>query len=261
MNGKTDPKDVGTIERAVQLLKRMATSGKRGLPLTQLAAETGLAHSTVHRLLHRLIAERMVIQSESTKRYLLGPLAFELGVAAASPYDLREPCRGLLSELAEEVGDTVYLTVRSGADSVCLDRYEGPSPIRVLILNIGSRRPLGLGAGGLAMLSFMPEQEREELILRLARHIPADSHLSEHELRSAVKACRRCGYSFIRNRVTLGVSAVGVPVMDSLGQPFAAISVAAIDSRMSPSRVSSLAHTLQLRARTIRQLLSELSVS
>lgn len=255
MNGKKDPKDIGTIERAVQLMKQMATSGKRGLPLTQLASETGLAHSTVHRLLHRLIAERMVVQSESTKRYLLGPLAFELGVAAASPYDLREPCRGLLSELAEEVGDTVYLTVRSGTDSVCLDRYEGPSPIRVLILNIGSRRPLGLGAGGLAMLAFMPDQEREELIIRLAQEPTADGHLSEQELRSAVAACRRSGYSFIRNRVNLGVSAVGVPVMDTLGQPFAAISVAAIDNRMSPSRVSSLAHTLQHRARSIRQIL------
>jgi DNA-binding IclR family transcriptional regulator len=256
MNAHTDSKDLGTIERALQLMKRMATAGKRGLALTQLASETGLPHSTVHRLLHRLIAERMVVQSESTKRYLLGPLAFELGVAASTSYDLREPCRKLLGELAEEVGDTIYLTVRSGTDSVCLDRYEGPSPIRVLILNIGSRRPLGLGAGGLAMLAFMPEEEREELIVRLARQAPADGHLSEHELRAAVTACRQRGHSFIRNRVTLGVTAVGVPVMDSLDQPVAAISVAAIDARMSSTRINSLALTLQNRARSIRQILS-----
>jgi len=256
MTGKTHPKEPGTIERAVQLMKHMATAGKRGLALTQLASETGLAHSTVHRLLHRLIAERMVVQNESTKRYLLGHLAFELGVAASSSYDLREPCRALLSELADEVGDTVYLTVRSGVDSVCLDRYEGPSPVRVLILNIGSRRPLGLGAGGLAMLAFMPEQEREELILRLAGEANGDGQLSEQELRTAVTACRRSGYSFIRNRVTLGVSAVGVPVMDTLGQPFAAISVAAVDSRMPTTRVALLALTLQHRARSIRQILS-----
>lgn len=256
MNAHTDSKDLGTIERALQLMKRLATAGKRGLALTQLASATDLPHSTVHRLLHRLIVERMVVQNESTKRYLLGPLAFELGVAASASYDLREPCRELLSELAEEVGDTIYLTVRSGADSVCLDRYEGPSPIRVLILNIGSRRPLGLGAGGLAMLAFIPEEEREELIVRLARRAPADGQLPEHELRTAVAACRQQGHSFIRNRVTLGVSAVGVPILDSLDQPVAAISVAAIDDRMSPNRISSLALTLQNRVKSIRQILS-----
>lgn len=246
----------GAIERAVLLLKRMATAGKRGLALTQLASETGLPHSTVHRLLHRLIAERMVVQNESTKRYLLGQLTFELGVAASTSYDLREPCRKLLSELAEEVGDTIYLTVRSGTDSVCLDRYEGPSPIRVLILNIGSRRPLGLGAGGLAMLAFMPEQEREELVIRLAQQATTDGHLSEQELRAAVAACRQQGHSFIRNRVTPGVSAVGVPVMNTLDQPIAAISVAAVDARMSSSRISSLALILQNRVRLIRKIIS-----
>lgn len=255
MKSCNDSKDLGTIERVMQLMKRMANAGKRGLALTQLSSDTGLPHSTVHRLLHRLIAERMVVQNESTKRYLLGPLAFELGVAASNSYDLREPCRNLLGELAEEVGDTIYLTARSGTDAVCLDRYEGPSPIRVLTLNVGSRRPLGLGAGGLAILAFMPEQEREEQIERLAQQVPRDDALSEAKLRAAVATCRQQGYAFIQNRVTLGVSAVGVPLMDTLDQPIAAISVAAIDDRMSPTRIESLALTLQNRARSIRLLI------
>ena len=251
----SDSRDLGTIERALQLMKCMATAGKRGLALTQLASATALPHSTVHRLLHRLIAERMVIQSESTKRYMLGPLAFELGIAASMMFDLREPCRKFLSELADEVGDTIYLTIRSGGDAVCLDRYEGPSPIRVLTLNVGSRRPMGFGAGGLAMLAFMPAEEREELIVSLASKAPADGYLSEADLRAAVTACRQRGYSLIRNRVNLGVTAVGVPLFDSLDQPCAAISVAAIDERMSAARIASLALNLQNRAKAIRQVL------
>ena len=248
-----EPGEPGAIERAFLLLKFLATSGRRGLALTQLAALAALPHSTVHRLLQRLIAERMVMQNASTRRYGLGPLAFELGVAAAPSFDLREPCRPYLQQLAEELGDTIYLTVRSGNDCVCLDRYEGPSPIRVLTLNIGSRRPLGLGAGGMAMLAFMQEDERGRILEYLKTEAPGEGYLSEPDWQREILACRHRGYSLIRNTVTLGVTAVGVPLIDSLGQPVAAISVAAIDARMPQARVEQLAGILQMRAKAVRE--------
>ncbi len=243
----------GVLDRTVQLLKLLATAGKKGLPLTVIAGATGLANSTVHRLLAQLCAQGMVVQHESTRRYALGPLIFELGVAASVAYDPREHCAPYLRKLAEEVGDTVYLTLRSGADAVCIDRHEGPSPIRVLTLEVGSRRPLGLGAGGLAILAFMPGEEREELIVRSSEHAAVRRELTEEELRNAVEECRRNGYAVIRNRVNPGVSAVGVPLLNSLDQPFAAVSIAAIDSRLSPDRIKALARILQQRVRLIRQ--------
>src|SRR5690606_27567778 len=121
-------------------------------------------------------------------------------------------CAPYLKRLAEEVGDTVYLTVRSGTDAVCVDRHEGPSPIRVLTLDVGSRRPLGLGAGGLAILAYIPEEEREELIERLYRRASTQRGQSADALRAAVRECRRNGYAVIRNSVNPGVSAVGVPL-------------------------------------------------
>jgi len=241
----------GSIERAVQLLKLLATAGKRGRALTQLAEATALPHSTVHRLLRRLMHEHLVIQKESDKWYALGPLAFELGLAAMAAYDLREHCRASLDRLAEEVGDTVYLSVRSGSESVCEARHEGPSPIRVNTLSIGSRRPLGLGAGGLAILAFLPDVEREDIIAADGRRICEEGRLTEAVLRAAIEACRRQGHSLIRNRVTLGVTAAGVPIRDTLGRPIAAISVAAIDDRMREDRVASLARRLHEHAREI----------
>lgn len=245
----------GVLDRAVHLLKLLATAGKRGLPLTVLSIHTGMANATVHRLLNQLITQGMVVQHESNKRYALGPLVFELGVAASLAYDPREKSAPFLKQLAEEVGDTVYLTTRSGIDAVCIDRHEGPSPIRVLTLDVGSRRPLGLGAGGLAILSYIQEQEREELIQRLCSKDETEMNQSSEQLREAIAECRRTGYAWIRHRVNLGVSAVGVPLLDSLDQPFAAISIAAIDARMQPDRVKALAAILQKRARLIRQAL------
>ena len=251
MDVRADAAEPGVLERSVHLLKLLATAGRRGQALTQLAKSTGLAHSTVHRLLQRLIRERLVLQKESGKWYVLGPLAFELGLAAAASFDLREYCRTGMRHLAEELGDTIYLSVRSGTESVCQAREEGPSPIRVNTLAIGSRRPLGLGAGGLAVLAHLPAQELDDVLVQELPRICEEGRLTEGELRASIADCRRQGYSFIRNRVTLGVTAVGVPIFDSLDRPIAAISVAAIDDRMRADRVLVLVQKLQRQAREI----------
>jgi DNA-binding IclR family transcriptional regulator len=242
----------GTVERTMEMLRLLATAGRYGLALTQISEAAKLPHSTAHRLLRRLIAERMVVQRESNKRYVLGPLAFELGLAATQIYDLREPCRPILNRLAEEIGDTVYLTVRSGNESVCEDRYEGPSTIRVITLDVGSRRPLGLGAGGLAILSAMPEEEREHAIAYITYRYASNKALRDAALRNAIDACRRQGYAVVRSKVTLGTTAVGVAVLDTLENPIAAVSVAAVDSRMSGPRIELLASQLHNTVSRIR---------
>lgn len=247
----TETSEPGTIERTMELLRLLATAGRYGLALTQISEAAKLPHSTTHRLLRRLTTERMVVQRESNKRYMLGPLTFELGLAASQIYDLREPCRPILRRLAEEIGDTVYLTVRSGNESVCEDRFEGPSTIRVITLEVGSRRALGQGAGGLAILAAIPKEEREHTISYIAHRYGTHKSLQERPLRSAVEACHRRGYSLIRSQVTLGTTAVGVAILDTLDNPVAAISVAAVDSRMSESRIELLSRQLQTTASSI----------
>ncbi|WP_176079810.1 IclR family transcriptional regulator [Paraburkholderia tropica] len=250
-----NPSDIGSIERAFELLRLLATAGRYGLALTQLSESSGLPHSTVHRLLQRLIRQRMVSQRESNKRYILGPLSFELGLAASQIFDLREPCRPILRRLADEIGDTVYLTVRSGYESVCEDRFEGASAIRVVTIDVGSRRPLGLGAGGLAILASLPEEELGPTIALINNRYGALANLQEKTLHSAVAACRRRGFSLIRSQVTLGTTAVGVPILDTLDNPVAAISVAAVDSRMSAARIDSLSTQLKHAANAVRDAL------
>lgn len=247
--------DPGTLERTMQMLRLMANAGRYGLALTQIAEAAKLPNSTTHRLLRRLIAERMVVQRESSKRYVLGPLTFELGLAASKIYDLREPCRPVLTRLAEEIGDTTYLTVRSGNESVCEDRYEGPSPIRVISLEVGSRRPLGLGAGGLAILAALPDEDREHTIAHITGRHAGNKSLEEGALRKAIGGCHKNGYSIIRSQVTLGTTAVGCAIMDTLDNPVGAVSVAAVDSRMPKARIEQLARQLQVAAAQIKQSL------
>ena len=143
--------------RIVDLLKLMASHRGNGLRFVEIAELSHLERPTAHRMLKTLAAEGMVFREETSKRYFLGPLLLELGLAAARQFKLGELCTPSLRRLAELTGDTSFLFVRSGIDAVCLERIQGSYPIQTPSVPVGSRQPLGISAGGLALLSTLPD--------------------------------------------------------------------------------------------------------
>ena len=95
----------------------------------------------MHRLLRALVAQGMAVQDTATRRYRLGALVFELGLAAAHRFNLRDLSMSALTRLAMETGDTSFLFVRSGNDAVCINRVQGGYPIQTPALPMGSRQP------------------------------------------------------------------------------------------------------------------------
>jgi len=251
----TSSEMIGPLQRAIAVLCALANGGRLGASLTELSKDLRLPHSTVHRILAQMERQRLVEQNEESRKYTLGPLAFELGLAAERQFDIRGLCRPILEQLAIEAEDTVYLIQRSGNDAVCIDRQEGPSPIRVMTLEVGSRRPLGLGAGGLAILAALPNPEMEDVLVANMPAIESRWRFPEGALRDSIQNAREKGHAVIRNRITLGTTAVGRHVNDSLGRPFAALSVAAVNARMDAARTLHVASLLNREARKIERLL------
>jgi len=230
----------GSLRRAMTIMRVLANVDGRGAGLTDIARQAHLPHPTAHRVLSQMVEEGMIRRIEGERRYVLGPLTFELGLAATQQFELRQAYRPIVSKLARETGDTAYLIVRSGTEAVCVDRCQGSWPIRVITLRIGSRRPLGVGAGGLAIIAALPDDELDEVIRAIAPDLEANWATSESELRKLIEQIRRDGYTLIHNRVFQGVSALGQPIRDSRGRPVAAVSVATINQRLPPSRVREL---------------------
>jgi len=237
------------------LLKLLATAGARGLPLTELAARSSLPHPSAHRVLKQLTHERLVEHNPETRRYRLGPLTFELGLAGSIMFDIRDLCAQEMQTLAESTGDTVYLVARSGLDAVCVHRLEGSFPIRTLVLEVGSRRPLGVGAGGLAILAMMEAGERAEVIERVAPSLSQFGGLNARALEKACHKTRSFGASVIQDTVNLGVSAVGKGIRDTLGQVVGALSIAAMSQRMPAQRIERIANELAQACKNVEKSL------
>lgn len=241
-----------SIERALTLVREIAAHNRTGSRLLDLASRTGLQRPTVHRMLKCLTMENMVQQDPDTHRYYLGPMVFELGLTAAPRYNLREICHPSMTRIAEATGDTVFLTQRSGLDAVCVDRHEGTFPIKTFTLEIGMRRPLGVGTGSLAILSALPDEEVREIVEANGPRL-TEYGLTPASLLGQVKRAQKLGYAVREMPSLAGVRSVGHVLHNQSGIPFAALSVSAISSRMSEKRVNELATMLKNETRLVEK--------
>jgi len=255
MNLKDEPvsRRSGTqsIERVVAMLRVVASRGRTGMRLGDVTAASGLPMSTCFRMLQRLELEGLVERHPVTRKYFLGPLLYELGLLARPRLQLAERCEPVLAALAEHTKDTVYLSERRGLEAVCSARALGDYPIKALTLDVGIRRPLGVGAGGLAILCALSAEEADEIIAANAQRYGKMSTMEPGRVRKAAREGRERGFAFLDGHVFPGVAAVGVAFPAE--NPIAAISVAAISARLDPERRALVAAELQRQVRQLAQ--------
>jgi DNA-binding IclR family transcriptional regulator len=225
-----------TVGRAIQLLRLVASSQARHLRLVDIAEMAALDKSTAHRLLQRLVQERMLVRDAGHRGYRLGPLLYELGLAALPETSLRESAQAALQQLARGTGDMAFLVVRSGFESVCLDRIAGNFAIQTMTQGVGDRHALGVGAGGLAILAALSEAEVKVVLKAIAPQLRR-YRLTERALRDRIEATRARGSALDEGSAALDVTAIGRAVRDRAGSPLAAVFVASIRSRMTEVRL------------------------
>jgi len=127
-----------------------------------------------------------------------------------------------------------------GLESVCVGRETGSFPIKALTIEVGTRRPLGVGAGGLAVLGSMPPDEARRAIETIAARLKDYPLTSPEVIQRGADQARRLGYSVSDGQVATGVRAIAVAVRDVRGVPVGSIGIAAIRSRMMPDRIKEL---------------------
>lgn len=246
-----------SIRRAVTILRLLAVGQEQGVRLTDIVEESGLNRPTVHRILRVLTEEGAVEQDADSRRYMIGQEVSLLGLARSARFPIRAIADPYLQYVCEHAGDTVFLTIRNGSDSICVERKTGSYPVKVLSIEVGARRPLGVGVGGLALLAFLSEEEATTIIKaneqRLARHKLTPARLIER-----VRQTRSRGYAYTDVGVVPGTRAIAVPVLDHRREPVAAISIAATTARLPTARLATLVELMKEQAGLISRRLVEI---
>ena len=254
-----EPKFTGaqSVERAVAVVDFVATRANDGCKLADVVAGTGLGRATAYRFLKDLEYLGLLDHDENSGRFFPGVRLVAWGTAGANRFGLAERARPAMRRLAERTSDTIYLVLRSGDEAMCIAREEGSFPIKTLTLKIGDRRPLGVGAGPMAILMVLPDDQIQSILASSA------SALLQHGLELSVLCemladSRRCGFALNQGRMMPDMTGIGVPVLSGDGQPIAALSAAAITSRMEPRRRENIAVWLKEEAERLQGELAPL---
>jgi DNA-binding IclR family transcriptional regulator len=238
-----------TLRRGLQLLDAVLAGGRDGVRVVDLCRAAALERATVYRLLSTLMETGYVAQ-RGRFRYVPGPRVAALAPADALP-NMAVRLQPVLARISAACGDAAFAVVREGPRSHCIARQVGTHPVQVLVIQVGTQQPLGVGAAGLALLAALHDAEVASIIAANAPRLHAYGGMTPERMQILVRATRERGWSVIGNHATRGVLAAGMAVRNAAGEPVAAISVASTLPRMPRERQ-------QLIARTIRESLAEL---
>ena len=219
-----------SLRKALRLLSELADGKQHGLRLTEIVGRTRLDPATAHRMLACLVEESF-LQKQPDKRYRLGQRVFELGLLASQFFTEHVHAHESLRRLSETVGAMAMLSVRSGQETVYLDCVEGPEPFQGLRTEIGTRLPIGIGAGGVALLAEMAPDEADTLLRANAPRYRAFGRDVPRVLRPRIEQARRRGFSATRSFLRPDLRAMGVAIPAAPGG--FAIGIVGDESRLS----------------------------
>lgn len=244
------------VARVGDLLRGVGSREPEGVSTTALARQTGSSRPTVHRLMMALAEQGLVDRDQQSGAWHLGPELYLLGTSAAARYDISQHARSVVHHLAQETGESAFLSARRGDETVCLLREDGSFPLRSHVLHEGIRFPLGVASAGLVILSHLTTRELEAY---LERHDLSSEWGPEHEpdaLRARVAATRAAGYSTNPGLVVEGSWGMAAAVFDRSGSPAWALSLTGVESRFRADRRAELGRMLLDQAHVLTQLLA-----
>lgn len=202
---------VRSVVKATQLLLRIADSD--GLTAVQAADAVGIPPGTAYHLLNTLLAEGM-LSRDSARRYQLGPKIAALSVAFAQ----QGPSEKLLDSvrrLAENTGETAYVSAWREGQVVALAAIEGPSAVRVGRIHTELRGHEHARASGKVMLAHLdPDALDDYLAAHRLDTLTSETIDNESRLRRELESVRRLGFAFDEAEFTPGVGCVSAPILE-----------------------------------------------
>ncbi|RJQ57428.1 MAG: IclR family transcriptional regulator [Desulfobacteraceae bacterium] len=204
-------------------------------------------------ILSALTAEGFLSYEPLSKRYQLG-IELYLLAGSARQFSIRNQFRSALEQVAGETGDTVFLLIRSGNDALCIDRVEGKAPIRTVPVDVGARRPLGIGAGSMALTAFLPTDRVEAVIASNALRYSRFTKLGIDDIRDLAEKSRKTGFVVSEGIFHEGVTSIGIPILDGKGEVIAAVTVSSISQRMDGKRRAEIVRIVKRITRAERHL-------
>ena len=211
---ENDSGGVQVIARAAQILNALKESPD-GLSLSQIADRTGLARSTVHRLVSAMTSQRLLATVSPNGRFRPGPAIAAL--AAAAERDFVVEFHPTMANLARTVNETVDLAVLEYDHVRFVHQITATHRLRA-VSSIGAVFPAHCTANGKALLAQLPDSEITRLLPARLDALTPHTITDRDQLLDELDQIRDTKIAYDREEHTLGICAIGTALTGADGR-------------------------------------------
>lgn len=242
------------LRRAMHILQLMVERDQLSIGVREVARALGVAPSSAHQTLAMMEDANMVQQDPSTRRYSLTLELLRLAARVANVKDLIFAAAPSHCDwLAAETGEAVYLGLYDASKKrfMYVHYVKSVNPVNYTMA-LYEWLPLHAGAGAMALLAFLPEEDAGPLIEAIVvERRRANMPKSVREIEEELARIRDQGYVLSVAQRIIGAVGIGSPIIGPgprvLGNVVLALPVerlAAHDSDVLGSKVAEVARTI-----------------
>ncbi|MGV9709787.1 IclR family transcriptional regulator [Gordonia sp. NPDC003424] len=243
-----------SVIRAVHVLRTLGASS-RPMTATEVAQRMGLPRATTFRLLLTLEDEGFVERDDT--RYSLGWDLARLAGGIDPAARLAPRVSKDLGDLADEIGETVTLSLRRGRYDLDLVVQANPRRVGVAMTDMhGQKWPLHASATGKLLLSELDDDELKDATPGGLDALTEKTITDYPALRKELDITRERGWAITDQELEDGIVSVAVPIRDSVGDLLAALTFVGPVHRIGPEKLPELNRRLFAGAEHVRRHLN-----
>ncbi len=208
---------VPAVEQSLKLLNFLAEHSDTSLTLTEICERLDIHKSKAYTILNTLIGYDFIEKNPRTKTYRLGLGIVHLARNILNNLNIREMVKGPLYQLAMETELTAHYGQIAGSNFYIIAKEESNTDFGYS-MRIGISHDITHGAHGKAVVAFMPEEKRQEILGREYLCFYGDGKsVDMDKLLAELEEARTNGYATDIRVTNPNITAISSPVFEGGG--------------------------------------------
>jgi DNA-binding IclR family transcriptional regulator len=243
-----------TAERTLEILN-MFGEDRGAVTAVEVAEHLDVARSTAYRYIQSLVSSNY-LEDDGTGGFRIGHRILELARTARRGLGISEIARPVMRRLASETREVVLLTRLAGDAVVCLERADVARRAVRISYEPGEIFPTNAGSAAYVLLAWLDDAELSSILKssKFRRFTPA-TLTTAATLRERLNETRAQGFAVSRGELDAEVLGIAAPIFSLRGQVVAAITVAALSSRIGDAEIPAIAANVRVAAAQISSVI------
>jgi DNA-binding IclR family transcriptional regulator len=208
---------VPAVDQAMRLLNCLAESSTPQLTLTEICERLDIHKSKAYTILNTLVGYDFIEKNQQTKTYRLGLGIVYLARNILNNLDVRDLVAAPLKRLAVETDLTAHFGLITGSRVYIVAKEESDQAFGYSI-RVGVHHHLTHGSHGKAIVAFMTESERQQILEQEELCFYGDAvPFDKKKLMDEFEEIRQTGYSVDARETNPNITGISSPVFDGGG--------------------------------------------